>query len=95
MSIDKMREEFDSWHHTKYCLLISYGEPTAAAHCMSLKSVYWDAWYASRKAIEVELPMEDGSRCDNVAEEAKQEAYNRALEECRCAIESLGMRVKP
>lgn len=52
---------------------------------------YW--WKRARAGVVVVLPDEDGSRCDTVPEEARQEAYNNALNECREAIEAAGVKV--
>lgn len=63
----------------------SYGTPKVA------RAWYW--WKRARAGVVVVLPDEDGSRCDTVPEEARQEAYNNALNECREAIEAAGVKV--
>jgi len=102
MNIEKMREEFEE---ALIAMHVSTGLPRSTAKAMvevkcngqyaspSTMGAWW-AWQASRAAIEVELPVEDDTRCDTVAEEARQEAYNQGVGECRFAIESLGLKVK-
>ena len=55
----------------------------------------WEGWQASREAVVVELPPHEECRCDTSWEEARQEAYNRALDESRTAIEAQGLKVAP
>lgn len=54
----------------------------------------WECWQASREAVEVELPKEDGCRTSTTEDEAAQASYNRALVECKAAIEAQGLKVK-
>lgn len=97
MNIDKMREEFEAWAVAGDNALVNEDlrfMESRATYYFATTRYMWEAWQASRAAIEVELPCEDNTRCYTVADEAKQEAYNQGLGECRYAIESLGLKVK-
>jgi hypothetical protein len=97
MSTEKMREEFEAWYLGKFC-----GGKERLFRCVNADQVYyfaevqskWDAWQASRAAIEVELPgfmepkgMEPSSQdWQNGGDEMRARCWN--------AIESLGLKVK-
>lgn len=95
MSNDKMREEFEHWHRSVVEVCPPHEKYNNGDYRNQHVQRYWVGWQASRAAIVVELPPEDTSRCDTVAEEARQEAYNQALDESRAAIEIFGLKVKP
>ena len=96
MSAEKMREEFEAWYLGKFC-----GGQERLFRCVNADQVYyfdgvqskWDAWQASRAAIEVKLPQEKTAR-GNGEKVAADLAFNDAVEYCRDAIESLGLKVK-
>lgn len=89
-----MRAQFESWVLREYpnqnMGRFSDGEyhSTTVQYC-------WLSWQASREAVEVELPKEDGCRTSTTEDEAAQASYNRALVECKAAIEAQGLKVKP
>lgn len=91
MQNEKMREEFEAWMRDKAKIVVGSTDPYPAG----LERDYWKVWKASRESLVIELPSEDDTRCDTVAEIAKQEAYNLALGECASAIEAAGLKVKP
>lgn len=99
---DKMREEFEAWVRIKHAgasLSICTHEEGYRYSIGEYKNEFvhasWIAWQASRESLVIELPSEDDTRCDTVAEIAKQEAYNLALGECTSAIEAAGLKVRP
>jgi len=92
MSTEKMREEFEAW----ICgiwpgVSISRNSDDAAMFAGSYRDervhMAWKGWQSSRAAIEVELP--DSSEFDSPAD------CHQAIRDCRYAIESLGLKVKP
>ena len=88
MSFERMREEFEAWYLDKFC-----GEQARLFRCVNADQIYyfaevqsgWDAWQASRAAIEVELPK------------AWQTNVGAMLTPngTRFAIEAAGLKVKP
>ena len=81
MSDEKMREDFEVWASDRLGLTTkklssglyqSFGMHTA-----------WEAWQASRAAIEVELPAK-----------LEYTGSGSAIDACKEAIESLGLKVK-
>ncbi|BCQ68189.1 hypothetical protein PEQA60_21790 [Pseudomonas sp. Eqa60] len=82
---DKMREEFEEAFHQARCQGICTAED---------RSVAWAFFAASRESLVVELPDAIvGARRYQHAEAAF--AHKEGIDECRAAIESLGLRVKP
>ena len=87
MSIEKMREEFEAWYVKKFELdedqagenLVRFPDDRTKywPHAQTL----WEAWQASRAAIEVELPPEF---CDG------RITWTSAMR----AIEASGLKVK-
>lgn len=86
MSTEKMREEFEAWYLRRF------------GKC-DLKSSWamerWEAWQASRAAIEVELPEQRNVPDRDCWARTNALGYNTANHECRTSIESLGLKVKP
>lgn len=89
---EKIREEFEAATLKIYVNadLVRNDDGYRNAH---IQSAWW-GWKTSRESMVIELPSEDDTRCDSVAEIAKQEAYNLALGECASAIEAAGLKVK-
>lgn len=93
---DKMREEFEEWARSRSLDLAYRNYPGVGQFYECPRTLLaLEAWQASRESLVVELPACEEGRCDSILEEAAQESYNDALAECRRAIESLGLRVKP
>lgn len=99
MNIEKMREEFEAAFRQGF----GFGRLTAGANADAanmLKAAEW-AWQASRAAVIVELPARWSPEGDEFLmsqydpEEARMEAYNGALDDCRKAIEASGLKVSP
>jgi len=100
-------QKFDEWRNEQISSLIRMGYPDAAKAFRELGSIHWAgwqaAWIASRAAIEVELPAEDPlgkgpGDCEGGLPSFEQHCAaecNALLADCRQAIESLGLKVKP
>lgn len=85
---DKMREEFEAAFYEAQCQEICVAED---------RSVAWAFFAASRESLVVELPPKIGP-CNTAANgyvRPEAEHYDEAIDDCRQAIESLGLRVKP
>lgn len=104
MSNEKMREEFEikfpvpfgvEWRDGAYHICKPEKKQiTPAGHLFYLGR--WEAWQASRAAIEVEMPRDvDQFADDDPGRRAFSLHTNTAYRECRKAIESLGLKVKP
>ena len=79
-----MREEFDKW-------LIStgeYAESQNGIYLSPIANISWDAWQASRAAIEIDLPYND------VISDETDEQWDKAVDACSKAITSHGIRIK-
>lgn len=96
MSTEKMRDEFEAWYLDKFC-----GGQARLFRCVNADQIYyfaevqsrWDAWQASRAAIEVELP-----ELHTVAPDDDKKWHgcrNSTIRTCARAIELVGLRVKP
>lgn len=97
MNIEKMREEFLQW------LLEVHGlesEWQPERNCFKDYAAHlaFQAWQASRAAIEVELPPLSGMNgsliTDGIQKTREHNRYNAAIKDCRKAIESRGLKVK-
>lgn len=104
MSTEKIREGFETAFIEMMVERHGEGYRSSAAYMLSEKDDSGDyrsgitffalwAWQASRAAIEVELPAYRKIRHMPMPDE--NESYNEAVENCRDAIESLGLKVKP
>lgn len=89
MSTEKitMQQQFEEWARSQCMQLKKDGVVTTYAY--ERTDLAWNAWQASRAAIEVEFPPEWGA----VSE--KDEGANEMRDHCVSAIESLGLKVKP
>lgn len=110
MSTEKMREEFEVAFIEMMVKRHGEGYRSSAAYMLSEKDdageyrsgitffALW-AWQASRAAIEVELPslsgMDSSFVADGIQKTREHNRYNAAVKDCRKAIESLGLKVKP
>lgn len=106
MDTNKMREQFESAYVEEMALCcgqdirqrakanLEWRQENGDYRDPMVRLAYW-AWKASRESVVVELPPHEDFRCDTSWEEARQEAYNRALDESRTAIEVHGLKVSP
>lgn len=79
MSTEKMREDFNHWYDKER-------KKAAPFSTVNIRDKCFEAWQASRAAIEVELPREDRN-IDYSGYISKSET--------EAAIESIGLKVKP
>lgn len=96
------REEFESWackHWPYLAQEIRYrrdglpaDDPRYMNYCSYDLQAAWDAWQASRQALEIKLPKPCTARSGF---SHGDELYNSAIGRCREAIEAAGVRTKP
>lgn len=88
MSTEKMREEFNHWYDN--------GRKKAAPFStVNIRDKCFEAWIASRAAIEVELP--EGLTLNEMRYGSKPKPdHERLLPRTTCvkAIESIGLKIK-
>ena len=82
---EKMREEFESWAIS--CHMCTYLDGVEYRHQSTEWA--WMAWQASRAALVVELPQKP-----YCAQGMAYPDYSDALNDCREAIESVGVKCK-
>lgn len=88
--MDKNREAFEAWCNVVILSIEIYSKGDRKNHYKSkLTRDCWDAWRASRQAIEVELNGDSYHSNDYF-----NDGYRIATEAAEEAITSLGIRVK-
>ncbi len=93
MSTEKMRAEFEKFRDEHNATLESEGhKPGSKWH---VTNAHYPTWQASRAAIEVEFPEQRNVPDRDCWARTNALGYNTANHECRTAIESLGLKVKP
>ena len=88
LNIEKMREEFDSWLRSQPHVLNVGFDKVTGKYLLEEDETAWQAWQASRAAIEVELP---GSFWQDYVNKNEVMDADRVIE----AIESIGLKVAP
>ena len=89
--MEQMRSEFEAWVTDKYGKkFISSYEINGDGRGYELRVIqsHWEAWQASRQAVEIELPMPAYSR-----EEIQAVATHRVIL-CKSVIRAAGLRIK-
>ena len=101
MDTNKMREQFEEWAVSAraHGELFDLSHGNHGAYKSPITHWLYCSWVASyqasRETLVVDLPPHEEHRCDTSWEEARQDAYNRALDESRSAIEAQGLKVAP
>lgn len=106
MSTEKMRKEFQAAYIEGLVARCGEGFRSTAEYSLEQMRpdgeylnypdfIAWWAWQASRAAIEVELPERRNVPDRDCWSRTNALGYNTANHECRTAIESLGLKVKP
>lgn len=84
---------FEKWFNQKFELMMRNGLGITAIK--RRRELYWEAWQASRAAIEIELPEEKPYKHNSYPEaRAQDDGFNDALSECGTIIISHGVRIK-
>lgn len=87
------REQFEAWLRAQPHVLNVGIEPDGT-YTLHEDRVAWEAWQASREAMEVELPQEAKCRFKYPEAEAQCDGFNDALSQCDYAIRAAGIKVK-
>ena len=91
---DKMREEFEAYYNDEILFLdgqyVMAGTNSCVGHAR-VKQIAWQAWQASRQAIEVELP--ESATVENEWDDYEI-GYNNGIESTADAIRAAGIRIK-
>ncbi|HEC6394494.1 TPA: hypothetical protein ACJG8U_002788 [Salmonella enterica subsp. enterica serovar Warragul] len=90
--MDESRKQFEEWFKNKYHV------SSGVMKIMHIKSeIAWEAWQASRSAIEIEFPAKnDISSDDNPIPDLVDwdDGRNAGIQECAEAIRAAGIKVK-
>lgn len=88
MSIEKMREQFESWVLREYPNQ-SMGRFNDGEYQSLTVENCWLSWKASREAVVVNLPVRDMDLC------AYSLGFNSCLGQARQSLEDQGLKVAP
>lgn len=94
------RKKFEAWYVQKYCMFGDESDRSNERHAYKDVQLMWEAWQASRAAIEIELPVAitQQETCKYGLEPS--DAYglswgsSETLSQCGAAIRAAGLRVK-
>lgn len=88
--MDESRKQFEEWFKNKYHV------SSDVMKIMHIKvEIAWEAWQASRAAIEIECPGKRESEAFSTDfEDGVTFGYNDAISECEGLIRAAGVKVK-
>ncbi|MDH6977924.1 hypothetical protein QE614_16565 [Escherichia coli] len=88
--MDESRKQFEEWFKNKYHV------SSDVMKIMHIKvEIAWEAWQASRAAIEIECPgKRDREAFSTDFEDGVTFGYNDAISECEGRIRVAGVKVK-
>ncbi|EAB9455972.1 hypothetical protein YV21_000644 [Salmonella enterica subsp. enterica serovar Java] len=90
--MDESRKQFEEWFKNKYHV------SSDVMKIMHIKSeISWEAWQASRSAIEIELPAKNDISSDDYSIPDLVDwgdGRNAGIQECAEAIRAAGIKVK-
>lgn len=85
-----MREEFEAWHHAEFGYCVPEEEdPLAIGECAKR----WRIWQASRAALRVELPTQQGTNRSEWLQ-TWNNGYNECHQRVKEALQQAGIEVK-
>lgn len=85
-----MREEFEAWHHAEFGYVIAVeDDPQQDGQCAKR----WKAWQASRAALRVELPTQQGTNRSEWLQ-TWNNGYNECHQRAKEALQQAGIEVK-
>jgi hypothetical protein len=95
---NESRAQFEAWHREQVTRLRDHGELGGAKKWEDLKWICEAAWQASRQALVIELPQSRGDTGERANGDqsllSALMANQLAIDECRSAIESQGVKCK-
>lgn len=88
--MDESRKQFEEWFKNKYHV------SSDVMKIMHIKvEIAWEAWQASRAAIEIECPgKREREAFSTDFEDGVTFGYNDAISECEGRIRAAGIKVK-
>ncbi|EGK2940327.1 hypothetical protein IOR84_000295 [Escherichia coli] len=88
--MDESRKQFEEWFKNKYHV------SSDVMKIMHIKvEIAWEAWQASRAAIEIECPgKREREAFSTYFEDGVTFGYNDAISECEGLIRAAGVKVK-
>ncbi|ECD9464185.1 hypothetical protein V5P15_11800 [Escherichia coli] len=88
--MDESRKQFEEWFKNKYHV------SSDVMKIMHIKvEIAWEAWQASRAAIEIECPgKREREAFSTDFEDGVTFGYNDAISECEGLIRAAGVKVK-
>lgn len=88
--MDESRKQFEEWFKNKYHV------SSDVMKIMRIKvEIAWEAWQASRAAIEIECPVKrEREAFSTDFEDGVTFGYNDAISECEGLIRAAGVKVK-
>ncbi|EQC4080069.1 hypothetical protein ACY4X5_002197 [Escherichia coli] len=87
--MDESRKQFEEWFEN-----YTGCDPKNKIYA-NMVEMYWQAWQASRAAIEIECPGErEREAFSTDFEDGVTFGYNNAISECEVRIRAAGVRVK-
>ncbi|EIV8293308.1 hypothetical protein MBD74_001108 [Escherichia coli] len=88
--MDESRKQFEEWFKNKYHV------SSDVMKIMHIKvEIAWEAWQASRAAIEIECPgKRERETFSTDFEDGVTFGYNDAISECEGRIRAAGVKVK-
>ncbi|ASA62900.1 hypothetical protein I7V26_07945 [Escherichia coli] len=87
--MDESRKQFEEWFEN-----YTGCDPKNKIYA-NMVEMYWQAWQASRAAIEIECPGERESEAFSTDfEDGVTFGYNNAISECEGRIRAAGVKVK-
>ncbi|QPP24948.1 hypothetical protein I5102_003441 [Pseudomonas aeruginosa] len=85
-----MRQEFEAWHHAEFGYVIAVeDDPEQDGQCAKR----WKAWQASRAALRVELPTQQGTNRSEWLQ-TWNNGYNECHQRVTEALQQAGIEVK-
>jgi hypothetical protein len=98
MSVEKLMEGFEKWASVKFAGTMNFSRSGDADFYISpITRACFEAWQASRAAIEVELPemkAEGANKAGETMARAMNAGANSMKEIVRAQLKSLGLTVK-
>lgn len=90
------RAKFEAWCVNVGTYSLSYTDSTRTRYVNGKTNVAWQAWQASRAAIEVEFPekISDHNRNENGYVLPHASSYDEAIDDCAQGVMAAGIGIK-
>lgn len=91
--MDESRTQFEAWLRAQPHVL-NVGIESDGTYTLHEDRVAWEAWQASREAVEVELPTAEPDRGSDSQVDISAGFSNRMRSKCIESIRAAGIKVK-